>query len=112
MERRMNDTSVTRSGSQATIFLGEMLVASVVPELKNELKRLIGDGVTWMVLDCTQLNLMDSTGIGCLVAAHNSLAKINGSLSMVQVSSDIYDLLCSMRLDRRIKIEPLAAAQE
>jgi anti-anti-sigma factor len=113
----MTDTQVIRtavgnSPTQATITLGEKLVASEVPNLKNEIKRLLGDGVTSIILDCTQLNVMDSTGIGCLVAAYNSLTRVNGNLSVIQVSVDIYELLCSMRLDRRIKITPLAPAQE
>jgi anti-anti-sigma factor len=108
----MTETQVIQAGAQATIVLGEKLAASEVPNLKSEMKRLIEAGVTSMFLDCTKLVMMDSTGIGCLVAAHNSLTKLNGSLSMTQVSSDIHDLLSSMRLDRRIKISPQVAVQE
>jgi anti-sigma B factor antagonist len=103
---------VIRNGELATIILGEKLVASDVPQIKNEMKGLIGEGVVSMSLDCTQLSHMDSTGIGCLVAAHNTLVKLNGSLSLVNVSMDIYDLLCSMRLDRHIQISPLTTPQE
>ena len=105
----MAEIQVIQTGAQATIILGEKLVAADVPNLKSELKRLIAAGVTTISLDCSGLNLMDSTGIGCLVAAHNSLAKLNGSLTITQVSSDIHDLLSSMRLDRRIQISPQVA---
>jgi len=111
-ETKMTEIKVTQTGAQASIRLGEKLVAADVPDLKREMKRLIGDGVTSIAIDATHLTLLDSTGIGCLVAAHNSLVKLNGSLSIIQASSDIYDLLCSMRLDRHIKIIPLAPAQE
>jgi anti-anti-sigma factor len=107
----MTEIQVIHAGTQATIILGEKLVASGVPNLRSEMKRLISKGVTSMSLDCTQLNLMDSTGIGCLVAAHNSLTALNGSLSMTQVSVDIFELLSSMRLDRRIKMSPQVTAQ-
>jgi anti-anti-sigma factor len=100
----MTEIQVVQTDTQATIILGEKLVASDVPDLKDELKNLIAKGVRSISFDCTRLTLMDSTGIGCLVAAHNSLARLGGSLSMLQVSADIHDLLCSMRLDRRIKI--------
>ncbi len=103
----MAELQVIQSGAQATIILGEKLVAANVPNLRDELKRLIEAGVTSMQLDCPQLSVLDSTGIGCLVAAYNTLAKINGSLEMTQVSADIHDLLCSMRLDRRIKMTPM-----
>jgi anti-anti-sigma factor len=105
----MAEIQVIHTGTQATIILGEKLTASEVPYLKSEIKRLIGAGALLMSLNCTQLTMMDSTGIGCLVAAHNSLDKVDGRLSMNQVSTDIYDLLCSMRLDRRIKISRLIA---
>jgi anti-anti-sigma factor len=107
----MTEIQVIHTNTQATIVLGEKLAASDVPNLKSEMKRLIGTGVTAMFLDCTQLILIDSTGIGCLIGAHNSLDRVDGSLSMTQVSSDVYDLLCSMRLDRRIKIIPRLAEQ-
>ena len=108
----MTEIEVIQNGAQASILLGEKLVASDVPNLKLLLKGLIERGSINLVLDCTHLSLLDSTGIGCLVAAHNSLVKVNGSLSIIQASKDIYELLCSMRLDRHIKIMPLAAAQE
>ena len=65
----MTEIQTIQTGAQATITLGEKLVASVVPNLKSEMKRLIGEGVISLSLDCTHLALMDSTGIGCLVAA-------------------------------------------
>jgi len=95
---------------QVTLILGEKLVATEVPILKSEMKRLVGERVTTLSLDCTRLTQMDSTGIGCLVAAYNSLTAVNGCLCMIQVSADIYGLLYSMRLDRRIKITPQAAS--
>ncbi len=42
----MTDTEVLQKDGQATIILGEKLVASEVPDLKSEMKRLIGAGVT------------------------------------------------------------------
>jgi anti-anti-sigma factor len=108
----MAKTLVIQTDSQATIILEQNLVASEVPDLKRELKRLIGEGVTSIQLDCGHLEIIDSTGIGCLVAAHNSLDKVDGKLTLINVSSDIYDLLCSMRLDRRVKITQVTATRE
>jgi anti-anti-sigma factor len=105
----MTELKVLRKGSQGAIILGKKLTVSEMPDLKNELKHLIGEGVTALTLDCSQLTMMDSTGIGCLVAAYNSLDQVDGKLFMVQVSPDMYDLLCSMRLDRRVKITRFVA---
>ncbi len=105
----MADLQIIQNGAQATIVLGEKLVAADVPSLKEDLKRLLGQGVKSLTMDCDRLAVMDSTGIGCLVAAHNSLSKVDGSLALTQVSSDIHELLCSMRLDRRINMTPKTA---
>jgi len=101
----MNEFQVTQNGAQATIVLGEKLVSGNIPELKTEMKRLLGEGITDLIVDCAELVVLDSSGIGCLVAAYNSLSKVNGKLSIIHVSGDIHDLLCSMRLERRIHIE-------
>jgi anti-sigma B factor antagonist len=102
----MQDFEISLAGTHATILLGERLVETNVPALRSQLKSLFAGGVTTLLLDCKKLYLLDSTGIGCLVAAHNALSKINGSVSMEAVTPDIYDLLCSLRLDRRIQIAP------
>ena len=105
----MAEPVITQKGTQTTIKLGEKLVASNVPGLKNVIRRLIEIGNTHIEIDCSILETLDSTGIGLLIAAHNSLEKVDGRLTIVQASNDIYDLLCSMRLDRRIKISRSAA---
>ena len=105
----MAEPVITQNGTQTNIKLGEKLVASNVPGLKNVIRRLIEIGNTHIEIDCSILETLDSTGIGLLIAAHNSLEKVDGRLTIVQASTDIYDLLCSMRLDRRIKISRSAA---
>ncbi len=100
----MADPVITQKGNHANIQLGDKLVAANVPNLKNVIRRLIEVGMIFIEVDCTHLESLDSTGIGLLIAAHNSLERIDGRLTIVQTSTDVYDLLCSMRLDRRVKI--------
>lgn len=108
----MNEFQVTQNGAQATILLGEKLVSGNIPEIKEEMKRLLTEGVTDLIVDCDRLVFMDSSGIGCLVAAYNSLSKVNGKLRIISVSDDIHDLLCSMRLERRIQINKQSDSSE
>lgn len=103
---------INHSGAQAALIARGDLTTVDLPGLKAEVKRLMEDGVTQITMDCAGLDLIDSTGIGFLVAMHNSLSRVKGSLEIVQVQADIYDLLCSMRLDRHIKISPLSNTQE
>jgi anti-anti-sigma factor len=100
----MADLEVARAESNARLFIREDLVASIVPEVRQEIKRLIAEGVTDLVVDLDAVRIVDSAGIGSLVAAYNSLVQKNGCLSVENVSSDLLDLFTSMRLDRHFSI--------
>jgi anti-anti-sigma factor len=104
----MPEIQIMRNNAQATIILEENLVASSVPQIKNVMKDLLQEGVTNLEIDFTQVKIVDSTGIGCLIAAHNSLTKAGGGLTVFGVSGDIYELFSSMRLNRHFTIKPIA----
>ena len=80
------------------------VVASSADELRSELKRLVGEGVSELTLDMTGVEVVDSIGLGLLISAHNSLAKAGGKLNVVNVSQDIHELLRNMRLDRHFTV--------
>ena len=105
----MTDRTISREGTQAVVTLGENLVASNVLEVRNELRNLLQEGVVAVVIDMVHVEMLDSSGIGCLVAAHNSLSKKGGSLMIFNASPNIYELFKSMRLDRHFSIMPANA---
>ena len=80
------------------------VVASSADELRSELKRLVGEGVSDLTLNMTGVEVVDSIGLGLLISLHNSLAKAGGKLSVVNVSQDIHELLRNMRLDRHFTV--------
>ncbi len=96
--------NVIQNGAQATIVLGDRLVATDILVFRDELNRLIEVGVTNLFLNCSLLSMMDAIGIGALVTAYNSLTCVDGRFVMTQVSAEIYDLLCSLRLERRFTV--------
>jgi anti-anti-sigma factor len=93
------------TGADATYHLGQDLVFTVVPEVRQELNQLLKDGATHLIFDLEGVNIVDSTGIGCLVAAHNSLVRRQGSLEVVNVSEDLFDLFQSMRLNKHFSVQ-------
>lgn len=100
----MPEKVIIRDGAQAVFILSGSLVATGVPEVRDDMKQLLQLGVTQLVVDLRHAAILDSAGIGCLVAAHNSLSKTGGSLTVKQASPEIYELLCSMRLNRHFTI--------
>jgi serine/threonine-protein kinase RsbW len=99
------DVEVTRHGQQLRVVLGKKLTAVEVPVLQPALKQELADDVRQIVFDLADTESVDSTGIGLLIAANNSLAGREGELRLLNVSADIMKLLKSMRLVERLNAE-------
>lgn len=90
----------------ATVFCpaGD-IVASVTDELRGRLKEIMQAASGPLVLDLSRVELIDSVGIGLLIAAHNTLAKKGGRLTLRNVNPDLASLLRTMRLDKHFCVE-------
>lgn len=80
------------------------LTASSVPIIRVDLKNLIAEGVRDLVIDMINTRVIDSSGIGLLVATHNSLLRLNGKLTIKNVSQDLLELLKAFRLDKHFSV--------
>lgn len=80
------------------------IVASTAPELRAQMKAALADGARELAVDLAAVRMIDSTGIGLLVAAHNSLAKSGGALVIVNAQPDLLGLFKSLRLDQHFSI--------
>jgi anti-anti-sigma regulatory factor len=49
--------------------------------------------------------MVDSVGIGVIIAVYNSLSQANRQLKVVNVAQDIFGLFSTMRLNRRFTVE-------
>jgi len=95
---------VIQNEKQTLIAPGRDVVASYAQELRRNLWSLIEEGVTDVTIDLARVQMIDSIGLGVLIAAHNSLKK-QGRLAIVNVSKEILGLLKTMRLDRHFDIK-------
>ncbi len=95
---------VSREGEKAVIRLTGDITASNAPELRVMLKNLVAEGTRDLVIDLTSVRVVDSSGIGLLVAAHNSLSRLGGRFGVVQVSNDLVELFKAFRLDKHFSI--------
>jgi anti-anti-sigma factor len=100
---------IIRDGSQAVIRPGCDVTATCTPELRAALKNLVAEGVRQMVFDLAEIHIIDSSGIGLLVAVHNSLARLGGVLAVINASPDLLDLFKALRLDRHFSITSVPA---
>ncbi len=81
------------------------IVASMADEFKAELKALIQETSCDLTLDLTGVEIVDSVGIGVIIATHNSLKNKGKKLKVINISVNIYSLLNTMNLGRHFTIE-------
>jgi anti-anti-sigma factor len=80
-------------GGAVTLRLaGELDVASA-PMLRDDVVRLISEGRTTMVFECSDLAFVDSTGLGVLIGARARCLAANGSVSLTGVKPALQRLL-------------------
>ena len=85
---------------------GRDIVASMAADFRQDLLKEVESGVKRLVVDLDDVEMVDSVGIGVLVAAHNSLSKNGGQMAVSNVSQDIFNLFKVMRLDQHFEVVP------
>jgi anti-anti-sigma factor len=92
----------TDDGCRLTVNGG--LTVVLVPELQQALKTEVDNGTQQITFDLSETRMVDSSGIGLLIAASNSLSQKNGRLSVINTAPEILRLMQSMRLITRLNI--------
>ena len=100
----MTNTLVTRNGLEVVVQPAGDLVAALVPELRSALREAIADGVREMIVDFSNVRMVDSTGLGLLISAHNSMRKAGGRVAVTHASREIVELFKSMRIHQHLSV--------
>ncbi len=96
---------VTREDNKATVRPeGVNIVAATLPELRSKMREMVGDGVRELVVDLAEIRMVDSSGIGLLMSAHNSLRKVGGQFAVVNASEDLLALFQTMRMHQHFSV--------
>lgn len=83
------------------------LALSGVREAKSVIKPLVDDSTTSKILiNFEKVQLMDSSGIGFLMASFNAMRKRKGKFALCNLNSMIIDILKSTHLDDLLTIFP------
>ena len=80
------------------------LTVVLVPELQQAVKAEVEKGTQQIIFDLAETRMVDSSGIGLLIAASNTLSQKNGRLTVVNTAPEILRLMQSMRLVTRLNI--------
>jgi anti-sigma B factor antagonist len=95
------DTQV--AGAVARIALRGDVDMATAPELRRVLDELLDGGASEIVLDCRELEFLDSSGIGALVAARARLGDA-GQLVLEAPRPNVRKVLAVTGVDRDLTI--------
>lgn len=74
------------------------IVGNATYDLKKEFSKLINEGHLTIKLDLKNVTMIDSLGIGVLVATRNTVRQSDGEFGIVNLSSDLTQLFSNMRI--------------
>ncbi len=85
-------------------FSGEIDIYNA-PELKQKLNELIQQKQGNIIIDCKDLNYMDSTGLGVLISVLKQVKKYDGEIKIINLKPYIRKIFTITGLDKIFSIE-------
>lgn len=104
----VEDGTLSRSNSSQPARLPVV----VVPDLQQALKAEVEKGAQNITFDLAETRMVDSSGIGLLIATSNTLAQKHGRLAVINAAPEILRLMHSMRLVSRLNISGRAGVEQ
>ena len=90
----------SRKTNKKTIKPRKDIAGSMVEDLRIKLLKVINQDINELAIDMKGINVIDSSGLGVLIAARNSLDQNGGLLSLTNVPENIGDFLKVIGIDR------------
>ena len=81
-----------KKSNKKTVKPGKDLVESMVDEFRTKLIKIIDQDIKELEIDMKNVKDIDSTGLGALIAAKNSLDCADGRLSLINLPQNIASL--------------------
>ena len=90
----------------------EALTVATAPAVQRQLRDALASHGPDLVVDLAQVQNIDSTGIGLLIAASNSVIALQGQLRLINVPPDLFNLFKTMHLVDRFHAEVASSASD
>ncbi len=98
-------SEIIKEGDKVIVKPGIDVVASMANDFRTELHSVVQESPNEILIDLSGVEMVDSVGIGVIIATHNSINKAGGKLKVINVIKDIYSLFSTMRLNRHFDVE-------
>ncbi len=78
---------------------------NVSDQFRDEVRKFLDQNFKKVIVDLSQVSVMNSTGIGVLIALQSAIEKDNGRLKLVGLQPLMQDIFQRMRLEELFDIE-------
>ena len=85
-QRTIGDVTILEPRGKVTIGSGDVV-------LRNAIEGAAGSGSKKLLVDLHRVSKMDSSGLGELIAAHNTVTRDGGTIRLVNLPTKLYDVL-------------------
>lgn len=85
--------------TKKTVKPGKDISESMVEDFKDKLLKIIKQDIKELVIDLKNVKDIDSTGLGVLIAAKNSIDQAGGQLNLKNVPENIGNMMQILGLD-------------
>ncbi|WP_075590082.1 STAS domain-containing protein [Labilibacter marinus] len=100
----MIETKINEGYIVAGIKESDRLTAAVADEVKSELSSIVGGDNGKVVLNLSNIQFIDSTGIGVLISALKTARQNETLFLLCSIQKDVMSLLSLMKLDKVFEI--------
>lgn len=94
------DFNLDKKKDACVLCIGGELDASSTLDLRPVISRIVEDRPSKVLVDLSHLRLIDSTGVGTIVALFKTVRAYKGSLAVVGVQNQPLAILRLLHLDR------------
>lgn len=88
------------SGTTSILRVNGVLNAHTAPSLKEQITAQVSEGVTQFVIDLTQVDFIDSSGLAVLVSGMKNARANGGNLKLAGVQSNVMRVFELTLLDK------------
>jgi anti-anti-sigma factor len=99
LRRRCVMSKIDRDGEKTIAVIDENLIDPVAQELRPALQEALRERTGELVIDLTGVEVLDSHGLGFLIAARNSMNGNGSAFRLINAGQEARKLLTNMRLD-------------
>ncbi|MDR1415183.1 MAG: STAS domain-containing protein [Odoribacteraceae bacterium] len=92
--------NITRQGNRviAEFIDIKRFTLPITDQVKDELRPLLGDGGKTLIFDLHDIEFIDSSGIGCIIALLKTAKSVGSSLKLCDLTPDVMDIFKLLHL--------------